>query len=372
MLALALFAVLASGLLAGCGGKDRQEEAVNDLYEAEYAFTVEEFFRAAHAGDLKAVRWFIGAGMDPAVADVSKTQALHMATEGGQAAVVEELLGLGVDPTAVRLDGRTPLMLAAEAGDGRSVEMLIDAGSPVLGKDSKGWSALALAAYGGFSRAVEALVPLSRPHLNDALLLAAIGGHVGAIDHLLSGSAEVDVRSPERRTPLMLAAARGHDDAVSILLHHGANWYATDVESNTAAQMAAAGGHGSVVNLLETAHLDDAERGAGDASFVPEVPAGEEWLYSSQTRRIDNVSLVGGVGEYGELGQLLRLLSYRERQLPIQFDGEVDEAGPQRRGAAPVRRARDFPGGARRHDPEHAPRGDGDRGALVRRQGAGG
>ena len=277
-------------VVVACG--DRQEEAVTELFENDYAFTVEEFLRAAGEGDLNAVRWFLGAGMAVEVADISQTQALHMAAESGRTEIVSELLQRGADPDSERLDGRTPLMLAAVAGDGLSVELLLDAGGSPLEKDTRGWSALALAAYGGFARAVEALVPLTRVQLNDALLLAAIGGHVGAIDPLVSGAAVVDARSPDGRTPLMLASARGHKDAVKLLLHHGANWYATDVGESTASQLAEAGGHQEIVVMLESAHLDDAERIGGDESFVPDG-AGEEVLYSSRTRRLEGENLVG-------------------------------------------------------------------------------
>jgi ankyrin repeat protein len=309
-----LGAVAACVLISACG--DRQEEAVGELYQSDYAFTVEDFFRAAAAGDLVAVRWFLGAGMEPGVEDVSKTTALHMAAATGSSDVVRELLAHGAEASTERLDGRTPLMLAAEAGDSRSVKMLLDAGGKALGKDSHGWSALALAAYGGFERVVETLVPLSRPLLNDALLLAAIGGHVASIDHLVSDSALVDTRSPDERTPLMLAAARGHEDAVKILLHHGANWHATDGDEHTAAQMAAGGGHEGVVTILESAGRNAGERGGGDESFVPGID-GEPVLYSSRTRRLDGERLVGE----GEVHRHLRMMAYRERQLPILFRG---------------------------------------------------
>ncbi|MFT4550963.1 MAG: ankyrin repeat protein [Verrucomicrobiales bacterium] len=317
-------------LFSGCG--DRQEEAVGELFESNYAFSVEEFFRASAQGDLKAVRWFLDAGMGVGVADNSKSQALHMAAAAAQPVIVEHLLSHGANPTSERLDGRTPLMMAAESGDGRSVELLLDAGCSALQKDGNGWSALALAAYGGFGRAVESLVPLSRPLLNDALLIAAMGGHVSSIDHLVAGAAEVDTRSPEQRTPLMLAAARGHDDAVKFLLHHGANWYATDVESKTGAQMAAEAGHGAIVNLLDTADLDDRFDSAGNDSFVPEDQDGGV-LYSSKTRRIDGEELIATHDGQDDLRDELQMLAYRERQLPIRFDGTVAAGG----GAAEVR-----------------------------------
>ncbi len=102
---LLLAVALGVGVVA-CG--DRQEQAVSELYEREYAFTVEEFFRAAAEGDLNAVRWFLDAGMNAEVADVSQSQALHMAAEAGRSEIVEELLARGVDPDRERLDGSAP------------------------------------------------------------------------------------------------------------------------------------------------------------------------------------------------------------------------------------------------------------------------
>ncbi|MGI9241199.1 MAG: ankyrin repeat domain-containing protein, partial [Verrucomicrobiales bacterium] len=161
-----------------------------------------------------------------------------------------------------------------------------------------------------------------------ALLLAAIGGHVGAIDPLVSGAAVVDARSPDQRTPLMLAAARGNEDAVRILLHHGANWYATDEGQSTASQLAAEEGHGDIVHLLDSAHLNDAESVAGDESFVPDEDGGAV-IYSSRTRRLDGEALLGSGSTEIDLREELHMLAYRERQLPIYFGGDADALGEE-------------------------------------------
>ena len=101
-------------LFKGCG--DHQEEAVAELFEDDYGFSLEEFFRAAGTGDVAAVRSFIAAGINPNVTDVAKVQALHVACASGRSRVVELLLEEGADPGTPRGDERTPLMLASRIG----------------------------------------------------------------------------------------------------------------------------------------------------------------------------------------------------------------------------------------------------------------
>jgi len=324
--AAAWLLVLAPGTVffSACG--DRQEAAVVELFEDDYGFSVDEFLRAAEEGNVGAVRRFIAGGMNPAAADIASVQALHVACAAGKNKVVEELLKVGVDPLVARGDDRTPLMLAAESGDGHSVKLLLDAGAEPLRRDASGWTAIGLAAYGGFAQAVEVLAPLSRPLLDDALLLAAIGGHVAAIDPLVSSDAKIDARSADEKTPLMLAAARGHGNTVEYLLHHGANNYATDRDENTAAQMAEAGGHDEIVNLLESAHRKESKLGADSETFDQNMVA-EEVLYSQEARRLDGERLIGSDGSPSALARNMQMSGYQERQLPIHLQGVTTDPG---------------------------------------------
>ena len=89
------------------------------------------------------------------------------------------------------------------------------------------------------------------------LMLAALGGHVRAVELLLASGADPNLGTDaEFRTPLMYAASRGHADAVQALLEGVARVETADDYGDTALHRAVERGHSVVVALLLAAGAD--------------------------------------------------------------------------------------------------------------------
>ena len=238
---------MALGVFCVACSRDRQEDAIGELFEADFAFTVDDFLRAAKEGRHDVVRLHLQAGMAVDAENQFGERALGLAAERAHRRVVEVLLDAGADPDIAGPGMRTPLLGAAEAGDAASVRDLIALGADATHKDILGWTPLRLAAYYGRDRVMAELLPLHpAKDLDAALLLAATQGHVGILDQLLAAGADVYQRTPEGQTALMLAAVRGHLGAVRVLLQRGANLFANDVEGKTATAIAEDAGEASV------------------------------------------------------------------------------------------------------------------------------
>lgn len=304
---LAVVAALLS--LAGCKD-DPQEDAVGELFAADFAFTVDDYLRAAREGEAAVVRSFLEAGMEVGVSNHAGDLALVLAAERGHGDVVEILLGAGAKADALGPGGRTALVGAAEAGGVIGVRALLRAGADRSHRDQEGWSALKIAAFHGHGEAVgELIAGSSNRELDSALLLAAVGGDVTTLDRLLVAGADVYRRTPERETALMLAAARGHIGSIELLLQYGANRYATDGSGNTAALLAEAAGEAEVEGYLKM-------ESEGDLAGRPVAElAGAEVERPGSVWRLQGARLEGDPD--GE--EPLRMARYREEQLPVEL-----------------------------------------------------
>lgn len=255
-----LCCLLALGL-AGCGS--RQDAALKKLVGKGYSLSVAEFVRAAREGDAQAVRWFVEAGVEPALADEAHHTALGEAVAGGKLPVVEALLSLGVKLPAA---GEPSAGLLRSAVQGRHVEMLrflIDRNVTAKNLPPEAASPLAEAARLGQREAVELLLPLSAGREQEALFAAAAGGDVAVLSLLIhAGASVLEPRHPEEKTALMLAAEAGHADAVELLFNAGSNRWVLDHDGKSARDFAQASGQPKVLALL-TAEPSSEEREAG-------------------------------------------------------------------------------------------------------------
>lgn len=89
-------------------------------------------------------------------------------------------------------------------------------------------------------------------HGRTELSFAAIDGHVGFVEKLLSDShVEINTRDRTGRTPLLLAAEHGHDEVVRLLVSHSDIEYnCEDERGNNALSLAIENGHTKVVEVL--------------------------------------------------------------------------------------------------------------------------
>ncbi len=220
------------------------------LSDQGYAFHVHDFHRAAEAGKVEVVEWFVEAGM--AVDSVNETEktALYQAVTGGHSEAAIRLIELGASHRWVDADGRSPLFHAVVAGDAELVEALLGAGADPCLADRSRWTPLSEAAFKGHAAVVALLAPRDENGLDKALHLACVGGDVTTVGILLKEGASVFARSSEEKTALMYAATHGHLSSVKLLIRNGANRFAMDAQELTAFQLADRAGFSEVAALL--------------------------------------------------------------------------------------------------------------------------
>lgn len=179
-------------LLSGC--KRTPEDAKNDLKKLNYAFTTDDFIRAATTPDEKAIQLFLEAGIDvnaktsdgwtaflravylgkrkavELLADHSSedlNRALLLASLQGTPDIARVLLEHGAEVDTKGDDGTTALMVAARAGNIPLVKLLLEAGADKTLTDNNGATAADQALAKGFNEAValvtEAGVPGASP-----------------------------------------------------------------------------------------------------------------------------------------------------------------------------------------------------------------
>lgn len=312
----ALLAVLLVplALLMSCR-RDHQETAINDLYHADFAFTVDDYLRAAREGNAEAIKWFISAGMSTDAENQYGEHALGLAAERAHGDIVKMLLDAGAEVNIRGPGERTALHGAAESGDAIATGALLNRGADPTLRDQDGWTALRLAAFHGHEECAGLLIPRStESDLDSAMLLASIRGNVAVLDRLLGEGANVYGRTPEQETGLMLAAMGGHYEAVRLLLQHGANRFAVDPTGRTAAQLADEQEPGELGEMLKRQPRTDIAGGVMPSLEGSTVePTGTVWR--AQGARLD--------GDPNH-PQPVAFVRYREEQLPVSLEA-VDE-----------------------------------------------
>ncbi|HEY5893607.1 MAG TPA: Amuc_1099 family pilus-like system protein [Chthoniobacterales bacterium] len=165
-------------LLSGC--KRTPEDAKNDLKKLNYAFTTEDFVRAAATPDEKAIKLFLEAGIDvnaktsdgwtaflkavylgkkaavELLADQSSedlNRALLLASLQGNPDIARVLLEHGAEVDTKSDDGTTALIVAARAGNIPLVKLLLEAGADKSLTDNHGATAADQAFAKGFNEA---------------------------------------------------------------------------------------------------------------------------------------------------------------------------------------------------------------------------
>jgi hypothetical protein len=215
--------LLALGALPACR-KSGPDAAMDRLAKRGFAFSVEDFHRAARSGDVKSVEEFLAAGMAVDVPDANGNTAIGAASQGDATDVVRVLIAAGADVNAPASQGRTPLMLAAASGSAPTVRLLLENKADPKARDSEGWHPLALATWNHRLDAAAVLsAKASAADIDDALLLATLHGDVEMTDFYLRRGASVFARDSQGHTPLMIAAANGHVAVARRLIDNGAN-----------------------------------------------------------------------------------------------------------------------------------------------------
>jgi ankyrin repeat protein len=310
--------LLISLIMAGCSRSDHAE-AVSELFHGDYAFKVDDYFRAAAAGDAEAIQWFLTAGMTADVDDGAGNRALSAAAKAGSAASVKVLLANGADPNFTEKHNRSALIFAAGSKDADSVQLLLAAGADPALKDTTGWTPITYAAHRGNERAVEMLAPVSKPYLDEALLIAALSGHPGIIDVLLTNRANIHVRGNNDYTPLMAAAKGGHESAVQLLLDREADRFALNSDGLTAAQIAKQHGHDIIATLLAGLPTRSEISGETIDPLAIRDETGKIIGQSATRHTINGAKITDATPSQ------LKMDNYREHRMPVILLG-VDES----------------------------------------------
>jgi ankyrin repeat protein len=245
---MAALVAVSLGSMGSC--KKAAESVKSDLREAGYQLTAVDWFRAARANDVAALKKFEAGKFPLDTRDAAGDTALHAAAQAGATEAADHLLKRGVAIDVTGAGGRTPLMAATLAGQTEMVRWLLRQGASPTLKDEQGFKPLMLAVREGKTGAVAELAPYDRSDLDAALLLAALVGRADVIDTLTNFGASVYGRMEDGRTPLMVAAENGHEEAVKLLLDIGSSRFTTDAEGRTAADLATTAGHPEIAALL--------------------------------------------------------------------------------------------------------------------------
>ena len=213
--------LLAIAVVLGAVATSNAQSRTEDGVEVDVAL-----HRAAHRGDVAALRHQLDEEADPNSENRFGVTPLALASEGGHFAAVELLLERGANPNQASPSGETPLMVAARTGVVESVVALLERGAN----------------------------PLSREHWlgQTALMWAAAERHAGGVAPLVAGGAEVDSRSSAGFTPLMFATRLGHIETVDALLDAGADIHQTLPDGTSPLVVAVINAHYDLaVRLLE-------------------------------------------------------------------------------------------------------------------------
>jgi ankyrin repeat protein/mono/diheme cytochrome c family protein len=195
---------------------------------------------AAYAGTLSTMEALIAAGADVNAANQRKATALHWAVP--DVSKMKLLLVKGADVNARTVEGRTPLYAAAQLPTGSAaMKVLLELGADVEVRTIVGNTPLFAAASGG---ADNVRLLLDKGANANATSLSGTTPLMGSGDSkvvtlLVSGGADVSLRSKRGETALADAARRGDLEAAKLLLDKGADVNAVDYRGYTPLILAA-------------------------------------------------------------------------------------------------------------------------------------
>ena len=182
---------------------------------------------------------------------------LHIAAKNGYLGVVKVLLAAGADVNKHDIYGVTPLQLSAANGCLEIARLMLEHGAiPDQANYDRGDTALILAVRNGHVGTINVLlaggadVDKADKVLLTPLCLAVHNNHEEAINALLAGGADVNKIDKDSLTPLGIASTRGHIKAINALLAGGADVDKVDIEHETPLYMATENGDVEAVNTL--------------------------------------------------------------------------------------------------------------------------
>ncbi|MDP3548111.1 MAG: ankyrin repeat domain-containing protein [Phreatobacter sp.] len=185
--------------------------------------------RAAHAGDIAAIRDALRQGADPNGRDGAGRTPLHVACFARQAEAMRLLVAQGADPKAMEGRAYDCVTIASVADDDETLRVALAIGGDARQITSPyNGTALTAAAHLGHAEVVQVLIDAGAPldHVNNlgwtALIESVVLGdggprHTETARRLVQAGARRDIADRNGQTPLDLARARGYAAMVEIL-----------------------------------------------------------------------------------------------------------------------------------------------------------
>ena len=172
---LSTTSLLAIAVVLGAVGTSNAQLRTGDGVEVDVAL-----HRAAHRGDVVALRHQLDKEADPNSVNRFGVTPLALASEGGHFAAVELLLERGANPNQASPSGETPLMVAARTGVIKSVVALLERGANPLSREHwLGQTALMWAVSSGLAWLAFGLAPL---------MALAVGAAITPTDPVVAAS----------------------------------------------------------------------------------------------------------------------------------------------------------------------------------------
>ena len=185
--------------------------------------------RAAHSGDLFALKRRIAEGADLEARDSNSRTPLHVAAFASRYDVVRALIKSGADPNAMDDQNYDIVTIASVADDPKMVNLALNLGASAGSITSPyDGTALIAAAHLGHYEVVERLIAGSAPlnHVNNlgwtALMEAVVLGdggqnHVKTVRALVAAGADKEISDNYGVTPIGHARVRGYREIAAIM-----------------------------------------------------------------------------------------------------------------------------------------------------------
>ncbi len=260
----------------GCGREGRNH-AREEIKQSGHALTVDDFCRAAAAGDVPLVQAYLQAGFDRNAQDAKGFSPLMAAASAGKIDAAKVLLDENAKPDLQNKAGDTALILAAAADQPDAVRLLVESNADVRVRNQKNLPALLEAANLKHDRVVAVLLATSRDalardgQLDRALIVAALLDSPTILAQLLDKGTNVNARIENGQTALMFAATFGKRDIIDALLARGADPKLVDKEGANASVLALSHGFPDLAKLLD-AHTPGGPATVAAATPPPALP----------------------------------------------------------------------------------------------------
>jgi uncharacterized protein len=177
---------------------------------------------AIEAGDIRSVKAWLDAGLDPEFLGDRIGTGLMIAAWEGKIAMMELFVSRGADVNRANTHHEQPLMFAAWKGRLDAARWLLDRGAKI-NREGLEWSALHYAAF---------------------------GGHEEVARLLLERGADINARSTNGSSPLMMAAREGQEPVAQMLVERGADTHIRSDWGDDAAVMAMRYDHVRIARMV--------------------------------------------------------------------------------------------------------------------------